>query len=262
CALARCLLEAGADPNDGQALYNTMFTPGDRCLELLLEFGLGPDAMCNWLIGPPDDLRPNTQRTLEYQLLWAASKHHTARARLLLQHGADASAVMNGKSVWKLARLSGHTAILADLTRHGAREEPLRDTEAFAAACMAGDQAEAARLHHRDPALIERAQVEMPSLLADAAGLDRRDAVRCLVAMGWDINAMTGGNSALHQAAWNGFREMALLLIELGADALRCDRAHDATPADWAAYNGHADVARAIRAHSDDDDAQGSNASN
>ena len=40
-ALARLLLSAGADPNDGQALYNRMFEPGNDHLELLLEFGLG-----------------------------------------------------------------------------------------------------------------------------------------------------------------------------------------------------------------------------
>ena len=40
-ALARLLLEAGADPNDGQALYNRMFEPGNDHLELLFEFGLG-----------------------------------------------------------------------------------------------------------------------------------------------------------------------------------------------------------------------------
>ena len=40
-ALARALLEAGADPNDAQTLYNRMFRPDDSHLELLFEFGLG-----------------------------------------------------------------------------------------------------------------------------------------------------------------------------------------------------------------------------
>ena len=34
---ARLLLDAGADPNDGQALYNRMFSRDDRCVEMLLE---------------------------------------------------------------------------------------------------------------------------------------------------------------------------------------------------------------------------------
>ena len=43
-AMARVLLEAGADPNDSQALYNRMFTPGHRCIQLLLEFGLNAES--------------------------------------------------------------------------------------------------------------------------------------------------------------------------------------------------------------------------
>ena len=41
--LARLLLEAGADPNDGQTLYNRMFTQGSAHLELLLEYGLNAE---------------------------------------------------------------------------------------------------------------------------------------------------------------------------------------------------------------------------
>ena len=39
--LGRLLLEAGADPNDGQALYNRMFEADDSHLELLFDYGLG-----------------------------------------------------------------------------------------------------------------------------------------------------------------------------------------------------------------------------
>src|SRR4051812_6824585 len=40
-ALARLLLEAGADPTDAQTVYNLSWTEGDEWLELLLEFGFG-----------------------------------------------------------------------------------------------------------------------------------------------------------------------------------------------------------------------------
>jgi len=39
--LARLLLEAGADPNDSQTLYNRSWFPGDEWLELLFAYGLG-----------------------------------------------------------------------------------------------------------------------------------------------------------------------------------------------------------------------------
>jgi len=47
-ALARLLLEAGADPNDGQTLYNKHFNPNDEHLRLLFEHGLGQDKRGPW----------------------------------------------------------------------------------------------------------------------------------------------------------------------------------------------------------------------
>jgi len=48
-ALATLLLEAGADPNDGQTLYNRHFQANDDHLKLLLAHGLGRDTQGPWL---------------------------------------------------------------------------------------------------------------------------------------------------------------------------------------------------------------------
>ena len=45
---ARLLLEAGADPNDNQGLYNRMQYPDDEHLKLLLEYGLGKGQGGPW----------------------------------------------------------------------------------------------------------------------------------------------------------------------------------------------------------------------
>ena len=45
---ARLLLEAGADPNDNQGLYNRMQYPDDEHLKLLFEYGLGKDQGGPW----------------------------------------------------------------------------------------------------------------------------------------------------------------------------------------------------------------------
>ena len=45
---ARLLLEAGADPNDNQGLYNRMQQPNDDHLKLLFEYGLGKDQGGPW----------------------------------------------------------------------------------------------------------------------------------------------------------------------------------------------------------------------
>ena len=77
---ARLLLDAGAGPNDGQALYNRMFIRDDRCLEMLLEYGLNCEHRINW--------RSGKGRVLDYQLDWAVRNNHVARAELLVEHGA------------------------------------------------------------------------------------------------------------------------------------------------------------------------------
>ena len=45
---ARLLLEAGADPNDNQGLYNRMQQPNDDHWKLLFEYGLGKDQGGPW----------------------------------------------------------------------------------------------------------------------------------------------------------------------------------------------------------------------
>jgi hypothetical protein len=84
----RLLLEAGADPNDGQALYNRMFEPGNDHLELLLEFGLGTGDGGPWKARMGDALDPPEQ-LLRGELSWAIAHGMTERVRLLADHGVD-----------------------------------------------------------------------------------------------------------------------------------------------------------------------------
>ena len=108
-ALAGLLLDAGADPNDGQALYNTMFTPGHECLAMLLDHGLTRDHRNNWRWAGEDGVyTENPDRTLDYQLNWAVQKHHVERARLLVDHGADATGkTQDGKTLFEAAGAGG-----------------------------------------------------------------------------------------------------------------------------------------------------------
>ena len=145
--LAELLLQAGADPNDGQALYNRMFTPGHDCLELLLRYGLNATHMINWQ-------QPEPMRTLDYQLLWASNNRHLERARLLLHHGADPN-LTNDKAmpIYRLAVRSGCRE-MADLLAQNGAEPDLQHIDLFLATCLAGDAAEAKRLLDLHPHLI------------------------------------------------------------------------------------------------------------
>ena len=87
-ALARMLLEAGADPNDSQALYNRQFEPDDAHLRLLIEFGLGSDRDGPW----HRRLRSyhgTAAQLLEDVLSYAARYDRPSWARLALAAGAD-----------------------------------------------------------------------------------------------------------------------------------------------------------------------------
>lgn len=87
-ALARLLLERGADAEDQQALYNRMFRRGDDHLELLFGFGLGSGDPGPWprRLGEAMETREQMWRR---QVHWAADHGFTERLELLARHGVD-----------------------------------------------------------------------------------------------------------------------------------------------------------------------------
>src|SRR5262249_48899648 len=87
-ALARLLLEAGADPNDGQALYNRHFRRNDDHLKLLFAYGLGQERGGPWFRRFPDRLMSPAAMLAE-ELWCAARKNFVERVELLVAHGAD-----------------------------------------------------------------------------------------------------------------------------------------------------------------------------
>src|SRR6185436_14511821 len=91
----RLLLDAGADPNDGQALYNRMFEPDDDHLALLLEHGLGTGDGGPWRRRLGDELDTPTE-LVRGQLSWAVTHGMVDRVRLLADHGVDLVAAFPG----------------------------------------------------------------------------------------------------------------------------------------------------------------------
>jgi hypothetical protein len=89
CRLATLLLEAGADPNDDQSIYNRHFRPQNDYLELLLAHGLGAARRGPW----PKRLgehRTEPKLLLEDALVFVADNDAYAdRVALLLHHGVD-----------------------------------------------------------------------------------------------------------------------------------------------------------------------------
>ena len=115
-ALARILLEAGADPTDTQATYNLHWTEDDAWLELLLEFGYGRGDGGPWhaRLAPA---HPTPRETAEDCLMWAALEGFPRRVRLLLDAGVDPDGrgtrhpILKGRTALEVALLEGHREV-------------------------------------------------------------------------------------------------------------------------------------------------------
>ena len=239
--LAGILLVAGADPNDSQGLYNTMFTPDNQWLELLLSHGLKASDVVD-----PDGDPPI--RTLDYQLSQAVNMGNVERVSLLLEHGADIDAtdIYNGRSNYENALLHGYPEIAEMLAGHGAEVRELSLEDRFTAAVMSGDESGARELLEAAPGLIEN-----PALLLEA--VNNPAATRLLLELGADPNApKENGRAPLHEAAWSDNAEVVQLLLARGARCEIREREHHATPVGFANHAGHFELRDLLLDHSRD----------
>ena len=249
--LARVLLEAGAEANDSQALYNRMFGDDDDHLVLLFEFGLGTGDGGPWRarLGDAIDL---PEALLRAQLRWAVMHDQRSRVRLLLEHGVDPDTTFpDGRSAVEAAEMSGHREISELLTERGATDARLDPVAAFIAAVFAHDPAALAF----DPEVVTRAKEVRPGLLVWAAARGDRDAVATLVALGFDVDAKARADmpieqeweTALHAAVANGDAQLVVQLLAWGADPTIRDTRFDATPLGWARHGGHTELIERAR---------------
>ena len=245
-ALARLLLQAGADPNDGQALYNRMFEPGNDHLELLFEFGLGTGDGGPWRrrLGAALD---SPGEMIRGELAWAITHGMTERVRLLVSHGTDlTSPFEGGATVTSMAATTGHADLVGYLVAHGAPPPGLDPAGAFVAAALAADRAGLDRLLRDHPGLAGQVRSSRPALITWAAACGRPEAVEILAGLGFDVNAMGRTDvpsdqpwqTALHKAAEDGHLELARTLLRLGADPDIRDHRFGSTPLGWARYFG------------------------
>ena len=239
--MAEMLLDAGADPNDSQGLYNTMFTAGNEWLELLLDRGL--DASNSVFPGRDE------QKTLDYQLSQAVKSRLSDRVVLLLDHGADPAGTdrYSQRSNYENAVLAGSPALADLLVRYGAEAVELSVGDRFMAAAMRGAENEVRALLDEDPELIANTELLF-------AAVDKPEATRLLLTLGADPNQPNGdgGRVALHEAAWCDQREVVELLLAAGASCDIRDEYHHATPIGFADHAGHFATRDLLLDHSQD----------
>lgn len=227
--LARLLLAAGADPNDGQALYNRMFRADDSHLEVLFEFGLGRVTGGPWtnLLG---DLLEPVATMFARQLGEAIDRGFADRVELLIANGVNlVQPLLDGRTPAEHAMAAGYRDIIEDLRVADAPIPASSPTLAVIGALLAGDaefvaghRDSLADLRRSDPALIHRARTA--------------SAVELIGACAFDLNARRGGSTALHQAAFAGDVVLITALLAAGADRGALDDDYGASPLGWAEY--------------------------
>jgi hypothetical protein len=231
--LARLLLTTGADPNDGQALYNRMFRPDDSHLEVLYEFGLGRGDGGPWKrrLG---EAAETVQQMMARQMQWAIDHGFDRRVRLMIGHGVDVTSPLpDGRTPAEHAIAAGRLDLLADLRAAGAAVRAITDAEELTGRLVAGDRAAVDAFVADHPAALPALLRSHPALLhraGTAAG------VAAMVAAGFDVNARAGGSTALHEAAFNGDVTMIDALLRAGADPSLLDDEHRSTALGWAQY--------------------------
>lgn len=247
--LARLLLEAGAEPNDSQTIYNRGLGDVARddtaFLELLLDFGLGRGAGGPWrrLLGHEHQ---SPVEIVAEALQHAAEAGLEQRTRLLLGRGVDPNQPgthpgHEGRSPFEGAVLHGNLEIADLLATAGADTTTVEPLDRFIGACLAGNRNAVDEALAADVSLVQRALEAGGDLVARAAELGRPEAIRLLVALGFDVNARHR-TTALHEAALRGDLSIVVLLVELGADPTIVDTSFDSTPRGWAHHNGQTAV--------------------
>lgn len=234
--LTKMLLEAGADPNDGESLYhslesfvttgmllehgaripetNAMYkvldTENVAALALLLEHG-----------GNPNEPARNAPIT-DYgsPLMWAIRRRRSRQCiATLLDAGANPHlATPDGVTAFGLALRYGLSDV-TDLLRERTGAEPLPDDERFVAACAGGDAPEARRIRAQRPDLPGALSPQQLRLLPELAAAGADTGVRLMVELGWPIT-VRGGDwdaSALNHAVFRGNAALTRFLLEHGA---------------------------------------------
>ena len=256
-AMTRLLLEAGADPNDGESLYHACEHFDTACLDLLYARDQEPETFSyylkhvidyryaegvRWFLSHGAD--PNQRHPVsgESALHWAVKRGFGADViALLLDHGADPNArtdrgvsaypAVRGWTAHDLALRLGQSEVAALLEQRGARPAPRGDEDELVVACAGGDGAGAAAILARQPHLAAQLGPEDAALMSQVAQMNNLAGVAVMAEVGFEVNAAGWMDATpLHWAACRGNPAMVQVLLEHGAEVESAAPSMSGTP--------------------------------
>lgn len=240
-ALTRLLIAHGADPLDGQALYNSSLGADETLwLDLFWDETAKRGQQGRWR----EPIRELPAPPLNY-LLGNAVPRQPRRAAWLLAHGArpDAANAHSQRSLVRQALLDGREDLVALLLDHGAAPVELGEREAFIAAIARSDEAEATGLLQAHPEF----RLD-PGPLQIAIRQERPEIAALALRLGVSPDAEgRAGVRALHEAAGANATDIVALLLKTGAEIDPVERRFGSTPLGWAHHQG-ASAAQALLA--------------
>lgn len=269
--VARLLIEAGAELDDGESLYHAAENFHLESLILLREAGadLGRTNANQWgntplyfILGhrnsqysaetanqdaawllengadPNIKMRDGGETALHAAIKAMRSAQIIER---FLKHGADPSLPRDdGKTPYDLAVRNGDTEIITLLENSGAEKRRLTEKERFLKACMSADRETAQAIKNADPGILGSLDEEERYLFVEAAIENKVEALRVMLDLGFNITfkgSKEWSATALHWASWHGQTEACRFLLERGAPLdLPANPPEASAPLGWAIH--------------------------
>ena len=257
-ALARTLLELGADPSDGVTLTlaasagnipalemlrshgadvnRAWATDGSAPLYAILQWSRTADGV-RWLLAHGADPDPVFAATGETPLHAVAAGWDAALAQEFVKRGADpVRRRADGRTPYAIAELNGNREVAAWLADHEARTE-VAAVDALVGACMRKDAEGVAAIVNAHPDVRNEIGPEHYAAFYRAAERNDVAALELMLGCGFDPNRPDEsiGKTALHAAAMEGQPDAVRVLLAHGASVEARDREFKATPLFWAA---------------------------
>lgn len=259
--LTQLLLEYGADPNDGEAVYHSPETDDNDAMKALVETGrITGENLVMMLIRKHDWhdyegekylLEHNANPNGEQSRGWFPIHHAISRnnnlnmIRLLMDYGADPNVINNSITAIARAARYGRNDVL-ELFRQGGCSIELSGIDKLIAVCAMDDAQQISIILKQQPGLKKELITMGGELLARFSCAGNLPGVCRLLDIGVDVNkpfvvgdgyfGIPKGSLAIHVASWLAQPEIVKLLLARGAKADEPDS------------NGQTPLALAIRA--------------